>query len=952
MARIFISYSRKDEIFARKLAAELERYGADVWVDVSDIPPGHKWSSAIQEGLDSSDTMLVIISPDSMASENVTDEWQYFLDRKRLVVPVLGRPSSIPHYQLNRLQYIDFHAQPFEQAFRQLHGALRAQGTALLPLSEEDTGPEFLPPGRRISRVYWVVAALAAILVVVFIVVALTRTDYDKKSSATTTGPPEIAAAQLSSSETPDNAATLQLSRTPTLDSGDAVVEPLAATMTATTERQPATVTVTNTPPLSTIPSSTATATSTATRVASHTPTLPATQTPMPSDTLTPISTPTATLAPTQTPAATIAATDVPTLVPPPPITVDNAGEVTQVARLQFDGLAAPGAAWSPDGSTLAVLSSGALQIFSVGDWDTPLRRIDYHLNARSMTWSPDSTRLAFGTYDNTVVILDVTSGATVRTLEGHTDLIESVAWAPDGSLLASAGSSSDRTIRLWDVVTGQQVRLLEGHTTGVSEIAWSPDGTRLATVGDDLRVWDVATGQVLYVMSDFYYDPECVAWSPEGSRLAFGSYEGVFVWDATSGQRLYSLPPDGGAVNTVAFSPDGAILAYGGMDRVVHLTDAQSGDKLIALAKHSGWITRISWSTDGSQVASSSKDNTVRIWAVPVVGGLGPTPLPSLPPVRTPAESLSMSTVTAAITANTATGLVEVARLQRDWTWVEGIAWSPDSTLLAVANSQHVWLYTASDFSAEPRDVQHSYWVGVNAMTWSPDGALWAFGDSQDEIHLLVAESGAERATLRGHNDFVEDVAFSPDGALLASAGSSQDRTVRVWDVVTGQQVRLLEGHTGGVAGVAWSPDGKRLVSGGGHELRVWDMTDGQTVLVMTDFQYGPDCVAWSPDGSRLASGSYDGVHVWNAVTGQKLFSLPSDGDAVGVVAFSSDGALLAYGGQDTIVHVMTVETGQEIVALTKHTDWVEAIRWSPDGTLLASAAKDGTVRVWGLVQ
>ena len=83
MARLFISYSRNDEEFARQLATSLSEMGADVWIDIEDIPAGMKWSRAIQEGLDSGQLLIVIISPDSMDSRNVEDEWQYYLDNNK-----------------------------------------------------------------------------------------------------------------------------------------------------------------------------------------------------------------------------------------------------------------------------------------------------------------------------------------------------------------------------------------------------------------------------------------------------------------------------------------------------------------------------------------------------------------------------------------------------------------------------------------------------------------------------------------------------------------------------------------------------------------------------------------------------------------------------------------------------------------------------------------------------
>jgi formylglycine-generating enzyme required for sulfatase activity len=133
MARIFISYSRQDQLFVRRLATDLESLGADIWLDVDDIPVGMKWSTAIQEGLDSTEVMIVVVSPYSMSSKNVEDEWQYFQDHKKPIVLVLLEPSRM-HFQLSRIQYIDFHTKLYDDALRMLHSHLGEIGAALNPI--------------------------------------------------------------------------------------------------------------------------------------------------------------------------------------------------------------------------------------------------------------------------------------------------------------------------------------------------------------------------------------------------------------------------------------------------------------------------------------------------------------------------------------------------------------------------------------------------------------------------------------------------------------------------------------------------------------------------------------------------------------------------------------------------------------------------------------------------
>lgn len=122
--RIFLSYSRKDQAFAWRLAQALSSAALDVWIDIDDIPAGQKWSTAIQEGLMTSAALIVVLSPAAMASRHVEDEWQYFLDRGKPVIPVLLTPTDV-HFELSRLQYVSFYRQKFNVALLQLLTELR-----------------------------------------------------------------------------------------------------------------------------------------------------------------------------------------------------------------------------------------------------------------------------------------------------------------------------------------------------------------------------------------------------------------------------------------------------------------------------------------------------------------------------------------------------------------------------------------------------------------------------------------------------------------------------------------------------------------------------------------------------------------------------------------------------------------------------------------------------------
>jgi formylglycine-generating enzyme required for sulfatase activity len=241
MARIFISYARKHEAFARKLAGSLSNVGASVWLDVEDIPAGMNWSSAIQEGLDFCDVMLVIIAPESMASKNVGDEWQYYLDEGKVVIPVLLERAKV-HFQIRRLQYVDFLAQNYDTAFTQLHSELRRKGVDLKPISADDrnvTLPVKPPlPEREKTEVQEVVPPkprtrliIGGIVTVLAVILAIVVLNSGILNSPTVTNTP-----------TPDLNATVAARQTANVEATIAAASPTSSDTPRPTEDTDATI--------------------------------------------------------------------------------------------------------------------------------------------------------------------------------------------------------------------------------------------------------------------------------------------------------------------------------------------------------------------------------------------------------------------------------------------------------------------------------------------------------------------------------------------------------------------------------------------------------------------------------------------------------------------------------------------------------------------------------------
>ncbi|KAG8739325.1 hypothetical protein FRC10_005783 [Ceratobasidium sp. 414] len=203
-----------------------------------------------------------------------------------------------------------------------------------------------------------------------------------------------------------------------------------------------------------------------------------------------------------------------------------------------------------------------------------------------------------------------------------------------------------------------------------------------------------------------------------------------------------------------------------------------------------------------------------------------------------------------------------------------------------------------------------------------------------------------------KGHTDRIESVAYSPDGAYVASGSSGG--TVRIWDACTGQPVgQPLKGHTGWVLSVAYSPDSAYIASGSEDKtVRIWDAHTGQPVGQSLNGHTGSvQSVAYSPSGAYIASGSDDWtVRIWDAHTGQPV-GLPLNGHAghVWSVAYSPDGAYIASGSNDRTVRIWDAHTGQPVgQPLDGHTGLIRSVAYSPDGGYIVSGSEDGTVRVW----
>ena len=204
-------------------------------------------------------------------------------------------------------------------------------------------------------------------------------------------------------------------------------------------------------------------------------------------------------------------------------------------------------------------------------------------------------------------------------------------------------------------------------------------------------------------------------------------------------------------------------------------------------------------------------------------------------------------------------------------------------------------------------------------------------------------------RHTLTGHRELVFGVALTRDGRRAVSA--SKDRTLKVWDLASGEELRTLEGHSSSVYGIAVTGDGRRAVSASGDKtLKVWDLESGQALRTLEGHGREVISLALTGDERRVASASFDEtLKVWDLESGDELRTLEGHSNSVNAVAPTGDGRLVSC-SDDKTVKLWDLNSGRLLHSLEEHEKRVAVVTLSPGGQLLASKSQDQTVMLWDL--
>lgn len=543
-----------------------------------------------------------------------------------------------------------------------------------------------------------------------------------------------------------------------------------------------------------------------------------------------------------------------------------------------------------------------------------------HQTEVRAIEFNSDGSRFASGSLDGTIGVWKSDNGEQIGNL--FVGPVDSLAFSPNLQMVATG--SSNGTIELWEVETGKRIHSFEHHRNSIQSVAFSPDGHLLAAGSRDntISVWNVETGEPIFLSLRGHIEQvQSLAFSPDGKTLASGdAHSDIILWDLSNGETINDKMSDHTSwILALAFSPDGKTLASSSGDHTIILWDLQQFQPMTQLMGHTSFVHSLAFSPDGSVLASGGQDELLLLW-------------------------------------DPKTGQRIDQPLRGHTRAVFSLAFHPDSqTLVSGGGDDTIIKWNLNGFTRLGTVLTENT-TRMLSVAISPDGKTLAAADVEDgSIALWDLENQQQiEPLLVGHEDRVRGLAFSPNGKRLASA--SNDRTVRLWDVESHEEVAHLQGHIDNVITVAFSPDGKWLASGSRDKtIIIWSIETYQPIRHLEGgHTYSVMSVAFSPDGQMLASGGWDRtIWLWDLQTGTgtQMQMLPEQVSLVHSVAFDPAGQQLASGNFMGDIYLWDVVTHRSIgPPLSEHLSDVYRVVYHPKQRLLASGAGDGTVILWDL--
>ena len=510
-----------------------------------------------------------------------------------------------------------------------------------------------------------------------------------------------------------------------------------------------------------------------------------------------------------------------------------------------------------------------------------------------------------------------------------------------------------------WELPKEAKARLGKG---GINAMQFSPDGTLLA-VGGSIGVWlyDVQTGKEISLFPGIC---RSLAFSPDGRFLANSGHDplssrggsrlerGLELWEIVTVRKV--TPHDAqAAAEVMRFSEDGKKLVSLRKSRdTISRLDVETGQQTVnKLEKRSGYVDEV-YALTQDKIAIGRSGSGIEVWST------------------TTGEKLSTLRENEENEENDLSDLRDVIDLKVDqllggirWSdnRVSAMAFSPDGTRLAtVSDHTTLQLWDTANNNKPITFQKPTGWIEM--LAFSPDGKMLAsggniIGRNEKMVRLWDTVTGKLLATLDGHINRITALTFSPDGSTLASA--SADGEVLFWDTETRNPLPTnISGHTNWLKGAAFYKDSKTLASIAFNGIiTFWDLKTQQESAFQTKGHHELLWIsAFSPDGTKLVNTDHQLIRLTDVSTGRELASLTEPkGSSISGMAFSPDGKTVALGGHGRI-RMWNTETGENFdISLSDPNDksnksvpMISALLFSPDGKKLVSGTTYGKVQMW----
>lgn len=944
MAKLFISYSRKDSIPSRLIILALKEMGQDVWVDWEDIPPASDWLEQIFHGIESADAFIFMISPDSIKSEVCTQELRHAAKNNRRIIPIVLHDVAPQDANelVRKLNWIFIRDEnEFTKGLDRVKTAIevdfdwveehnRLQSRALEWDRRKDTslllrGRDLRaatssvslaatkhkdPPLTDLQKMYikhstanqwrlWVGAALT--LVVMLALAFLTYTSITQSIRANQQAEEARKQAieantQRSLAEVREREATenARKARQAQQDAEAARVVAENARTEAETQRSYALAqrSVARAQIYQFRPGELYTSTLLAIGAWNINPSDEAQE---------------------------ILRENI-SLLPVPLHQMANAGAINALELNDAGDLFVTAGA---DGTTCVWQTSTGEQVYCV----------DSKGSVNDVTFIPKTNIVIAGDETGTVQFINVDT-KSVEPPFSFSSPIEDVNVTKDGKFAAVTNLSGK--IDILDITKRQRVgNELDGRNTKVA--VFSPKEFKLASGSNDgvISLWDLTTPSQPITTRKHTGEILALAFSPDGKTLITGGADGAAVaTEVKTGKELFRCL-NSGQVNDIAFAPNGSWFVTVSNDRSIRVWDATTGDQILAMAQNN-IVNTVKVSSNGQWIATTGDDKTVRVWSA-----LTGTELYQIP-LKGKGAALGLSKDNKFLVGGDQNGYINIWDISGIFAPINSIQlrgnttsalFSPAGSWSAITEDKRVWLLNPTSVLRTTKLLDNPYGrlfaVSRQAVFSAGDNRLGVL-TAGNEIVIYNVKSNTAKTIRPKHP--IQAFVFSPDEKQVLVGATTGE--LEIWNAVNGQ---FQTSSTVASRIVGMTATSKYLIVAAEDVIHVLDINTFAEVD-QVDPQGTPDLMAVSPDGSSLAASNASGqILIWKQVNDK--FGAPQSINRANVasMSFSPANDRLAVGTVDNIF-IYNLTTAEEMVRIPV-TGTVNSVAYSPDSSTLMSA-------------